>query len=174
MRLNWRRSLRAEDQSEEWVLSGIKRKCRPARQLHRVPYPDEGFPPRTGAETESDRVVRSENRSHRELPRHMSRLLGLRQKVRSPEARAGGRDGHLSGCHRRDRFDCSLWVPNRTPGDQHGCGCPNCKSLGWRSLRGTQPGALQSVSLPAAKVRVTVILPRFSSPSQYLVAVART
>ncbi len=39
------------------------------------------------------------------------------------------------------------------------------------AFRGEQPGQLQSVSLPAARVRLTIILPRFSSPGRYLVAV---
>jgi hypothetical protein len=39
------------------------------------------------------------------------------------------------------------------------------------SFRGQQPGQLQSVSLPAALVRLTIILPRFSSPGRYIVAV---
>jgi hypothetical protein len=41
------------------------------------------------------------------------------------------------------------------------------------TIRGTQPGSLQSVSLPAALVRLTVILPRFSPPGQYAVAVTQ-
>ena len=40
------------------------------------------------------------------------------------------------------------------------------------SLRGQQPGQLQSVSLSAARVRLTIILPRFSAPGQYVVAVS--
>jgi len=43
-----------------------------------------------------------------------------------------------------------------------------------RNFLWTQPGPLQVVSLPAARVRLTVILPRFSPPGQYLVAVTRT
>lgn len=39
------------------------------------------------------------------------------------------------------------------------------------SYRGDQPAPLQSVSLPAALVKVTVILPRYSTPGQYVVAV---
>jgi hypothetical protein len=39
--------------------------------------------------------------------------------------------------------------------------------------RGEQPGQLQSVELPAAVVRLTVVLPRFSPPGQYLIAVTR-
>ena len=41
------------------------------------------------------------------------------------------------------------------------------------TYRGEQPGQLQSVVLPAAPVKLTVILPRFSAPGQYLVAVTR-
>jgi hypothetical protein len=41
------------------------------------------------------------------------------------------------------------------------------------TYRGEQPGQLQSVHLPAAIVRLTVILPRFSPSGQYLIAVTR-
>jgi hypothetical protein len=39
--------------------------------------------------------------------------------------------------------------------------------------RGGQAGTLESVSLPAAMVKATVILPAFSAPGQYLVTVTR-
>jgi hypothetical protein len=41
------------------------------------------------------------------------------------------------------------------------------------TYRGEQPRQLQSVELPAAVVRLTVILPRFSPSGQYLIAVTR-
>jgi len=41
------------------------------------------------------------------------------------------------------------------------------------TYRGEQPGQLQSVSLPSAPIRLTIILPRFSTPGQYLIAVTR-
>jgi hypothetical protein len=41
------------------------------------------------------------------------------------------------------------------------------------TAQGTQAATLQSVSLPAAMIRVTVILPRFSAPGLYVVAVTR-
>jgi uncharacterized protein (DUF2141 family) len=41
------------------------------------------------------------------------------------------------------------------------------------AIRGTQPGSLQSASLPAALVRLTIILPRLSPPGQYAVAVTQ-
>jgi hypothetical protein len=44
-----------------------------------------------------------------------------------------------------------------------------------RSLQSdpTQPSPLQSVSLPRALVKVNIILPRYSRPGQYAVAVTR-
>lgn len=41
------------------------------------------------------------------------------------------------------------------------------------TIRGTQPAPLEAVSLPASLVRLTVILPRFSPPGKYLIAVTR-
>ncbi len=41
------------------------------------------------------------------------------------------------------------------------------------TLRGDQPSPLQSVTLPAAMVRVTIILPRYSESGRYAVAVTR-
>jgi hypothetical protein len=43
----------------------------------------------------------------------------------------------------------------------------------WNSAtyRGQQPGKLEAVLLPAARIHLTIILPRFSQAGQYLVAV---
>ena len=41
------------------------------------------------------------------------------------------------------------------------------------TMRGQQTSPLQSVSLPATLVRVKIVLPRFSEPGQYEVAVTR-
>ncbi|HZP04581.1 MAG TPA: hypothetical protein VFB43_06745 [Terracidiphilus sp.] len=41
------------------------------------------------------------------------------------------------------------------------------------TLRGEQPNPIQAVLLPAAMVRLTIVLPRFSAPGQYLVAVTK-
>jgi hypothetical protein len=41
------------------------------------------------------------------------------------------------------------------------------------TLRSDQPSPLQSVSLPAALVKVMIILPRYSEPGRYVVAVTR-
>jgi hypothetical protein len=41
------------------------------------------------------------------------------------------------------------------------------------TFRGEQPGQLQAVSLPAARLKLKIILPRFSPPGQYLIAVTR-
>ena len=41
------------------------------------------------------------------------------------------------------------------------------------SYRGDQPAPLQSVSLPRALVKVTIVLPRYSTPGKYVVEVTR-
>jgi hypothetical protein len=41
------------------------------------------------------------------------------------------------------------------------------------TFRGDQPGPLQAVSLPAALVKVTIVLPRYSDPGRYAIAVTR-
>jgi hypothetical protein len=41
------------------------------------------------------------------------------------------------------------------------------------TFRDDQSGSLQAVSLPAALVKVTIILPRYSDPGRYTVAVTR-
>jgi hypothetical protein len=41
------------------------------------------------------------------------------------------------------------------------------------TIRGEQPVQLQSVSLPAGLIKVTIILPRFSAPGRYAIAVTR-
>lgn len=41
------------------------------------------------------------------------------------------------------------------------------------TFRGDQPGPLQAVSLPAALVKVTIILPQYSDPGRYVIAVTR-
>jgi uncharacterized protein (DUF2141 family) len=41
------------------------------------------------------------------------------------------------------------------------------------TTRGEQPGSLQSVLLPAALVKLTIVLPRLSAPGNYAVAVTR-
>jgi hypothetical protein len=41
------------------------------------------------------------------------------------------------------------------------------------AYRGDQPAPLQSVFLPTALVKVTVVLPRYSTPGRYVVAVTR-
>jgi hypothetical protein len=41
------------------------------------------------------------------------------------------------------------------------------------TFRGNQPTPLQAVSLPAALVKATIILPRYSEPGKYAVSVTR-
>jgi hypothetical protein len=49
----------------------------------------------------------------------------------------------------------------------------NAGTLRSLSSNSDQPSPLQSVSLPAALVKVKIVLPRYSRPGQYVVAVTR-
>jgi hypothetical protein len=41
------------------------------------------------------------------------------------------------------------------------------------TVRGVHPGQLQSVTLPATLIKLTIVLPRHSPPGQYMVAITR-
>jgi hypothetical protein len=177
MRLNWRRSSRAEDQLEKWFLERYQEHVLAGDTAPPGPHPDEGF--LRDLARKSKRIALSDPRiEHVSNCRQcMSRLLALRQEVKSRRRRMGLAVASVSclaaivvvvliargGGFRTQPPANNMAVVART-----------VNLWDAAALRGTQPGALQAVSLPATRVRVTVILPRFSSPGQYLVAVTRT
>jgi len=63
-------------------------------------------------------------------------------------------------------------APTRTPTDMAAVSeTVDLSNAG--TFRGDQPASLQAVSLPAALVKVTIILPRYSEPGRYAVSVTR-
>lgn len=71
-----------------------------------------------------------------------------------------------------------IWVGRRgSHADQQGASlAASSRSLDlWNAgaYRGNQPTQLRSVSLPTALVKATIVLPRYSTPGQYAVAVTR-
>lgn len=62
-------------------------------------------------------------------------------------------------------------IPARTPGIPRALLAESVDLWNAATNRGVQPGQLQSVELPAARVHLTITLPRFSPAGQYLVAV---
>jgi hypothetical protein len=173
MRLSWRRSSRAEDRFETWIAQHHQAWVLAGETTPVGPCPDEAF--LRNLARKSKRIALSDPRVDHaaSCPRCMSHLLILRQENRS----------------RRRKLVLALAAPsclviaavtifvvryemNRQPSAHNMAVVSRTVNL-WDAgtIRGEQPAPLQSVSLPAALVRLTIILPRFSAPGQYLVAV---
>ncbi len=104
----------------------------------------------------------------------MNRILAMRQSVRSERKRlALG----LSAACLVAIIGAIAWLQYENHHRQAvATAAPISKTVDlWNTgtYRGERPGQLQSVVLPAAQVRLTIVLPQFSSPGQYLVAVTR-
>ena len=174
MRLSWRRSSRAEDRFESWITEQHQRRVLAGETTPSGPCPDEGFLRDLARKSKS--IALSDPRiDHTANCRNcMSRLLELRGENRSR--------------HRRTAFtaaitSCSLiavlvvvawYVTQRKAPSANTAVVEQTVNL-WDAgtVRGEQPGQLESVELPAKRVHLTIILPRFSFAGQYLVAVTR-
>jgi len=138
------------------------------------PCPDEAF--LRGVARRSKTIPLSDPRIDHaaNCPNCMKRLLAMRQNIRTERKKlALG----LSAACLVVIVALIAWSPYRFRHRQTvATAAPVSQTVDlWNTgtYRGEQPGPLQSVVLPAAPVRLTIILPRFSSPGQYLVAVTR-
>jgi len=175
MRLGWRRSSRAEDRFETWIAQRHQARVLAGETNPVGSCPDEGF--LQDLARKSKRIALSDPRIDHaaNCPTCMARLLALRQENRSRQRKlvviltvapclvivVALVFVARYGVH-RERLSANLAVVSQTVNLWHA-----------GTFRGAQPGSLQSVSLPPAIVRLTIILPRFSEPGQYLVAVTR-
>jgi hypothetical protein len=174
MNLFGRQSSRAEDRFEAWLKRMHQERVLSGETQPVGPCPDEAF--LRGVARRSKKIALSDPRIDHaaNCPNCMNRLLAVQQNIRSERKKLGF--GVATAClvffigvtawfqhesHHRQR--AAIAVAISTTVDLWNTG----------SYRGEQPGQLQSVVLPAAPVRLTIILPRFSSPGQYLVAVTR-
>jgi hypothetical protein len=176
MRLNWRRSSRAEDQLEKWFLERYQEHVLAGGTAPPGPHPDEDF--LRDLARKSKRIALSDPRIEHvaNCQQCMSRLLALRQEVKSRQRKVVLAVASVS---------CLViivvvlliargWFQKQPPANNTAFVVQTVNLWDTDVLRGAQPGTLQAVSLPAAKVKLTVILRRFSPPGQYLVAVTRT
>ncbi len=175
MRLSWRRSSRAEDRFETWIAQHHQARVLAGETSPVGPCPDETFLREMARK--SKRIALSDMRvSHAaNCPRCMIRLLTLRQENRSRQRKLIFATAIVSciaiasalisitryGFHKQSQAT-NIATVSRTV-DLWDAG----------TFRGGQSGQLQAVSLPAGLVRLTIILPRFSAPGQYAVAVTR-
>jgi len=175
MRLNWRRPSSAEDRFEAWIGQRHQERVLAGEVTATGPCPDETF--LRDLARKSKRISLSDPRVDHaaNCPLCMNRLLMFRAQARSHRRQIMLATA-VAACLviaatsivltrsgiRRHSPEANLAVVPETV---------NLWNAG--TLRGQQSNPLQSVSLPAARVSVTIILPRFSEPGRYLVAVTR-
>jgi hypothetical protein len=176
MRLNWRRSSRAEDQLEKWFLERYQEHVLAGETAPPGPHPDESF--LRDLARKSKRIALSDPRIEHVVncQRCMSQLLELRRgvKVRRRKVVLAVASASCLVIIAVVLFIARGWFQKQPTANNMAVVVRTVNLWDAGTLRGTQPGTLQSVSLPAAMVRVTVILPRFSPAGQYLVAVTRS
>jgi len=172
MRLNLRWSSRAEDRFEKWIAQHHQERVLAGDTAVVGPCPDQSF--LEDLAHRSKKIALSDPRVDHAAtcPNCMSKLLMLRGEP------------HLR--HRKLAFvtavaACAIIAAivtitlhemgNRSPAMNTAPIAETVNLWDAGAFRAQQPGPLQSVSLPAALVRVRITLPRFSSPGRYVVAV---
>ena len=175
MRLTWRRSVRAEDRFETWLAQRYQKQVLESGVTAPGPCPDEAF--LRDLARKAGRISLSDPRVDHAAgcPKCIKRLLAFREEIHSRRQKlvlalaaasclvvAAALISMARDKLRRPVFEVNTTVVPETV---------NLWDAG--TLRGQQTSPLQSVSLPATLVRVKIVLPRFSAPGQYEVAVTR-
>jgi len=176
MKLHW--FSRAEDRLDAWVTRQHQERVLDGRTAPVGPCPDETF--LEGVVRQSKQIALSDPRVDHaaDCSVCMRRLLELRSQHQSRQQRLVFTAA--VGC-------CLLIVAAFALVSWHGTNTPhpvdnmaatpetidlsNAGTLRGLPSNSAEPSPLQSVSLPAALVKVTIILPRFSRPGQYTVSV---
>ena len=174
MRLSWHRSSRLEDRFETWITQQHQRRVLAGETTPSGPCPDEGFLQDLARKSKS--IALSDPRiDHTANCRQcMSRLLELREQNRSRQRRVAFTTAITASVLIAVSVAVAWHVLGRKASSANTAVVAQTVDL-WdaATVRGEQPGQLESVSLPAAQVRVTIVLPRHSAAGQYLVAVTR-
>ena len=173
MRLSWRRSSRVEDRFEEWIAQHHQDRVLAGETAPVGPCPEEAF--LRDLARKSRRISFTDPRVDHaaNCPTCMSRLLTLRQENRSRQRRLIFALAAAS-CVVIAVVGISLirlGVFEKATPSNMATASQTVDLSNAGTYRGEQPGPLQSVSLPAALVRLTIILPRFSQSGEYIVAV---
>ena len=174
MRLNWLRSSRVEDRFETWIAKRHQERVLAGETVPTGPHPDEAF--LRDLAGKSKRISLADPRIDHaaSCPSCMSQLLARRQEYQSRHQRLVVATT-LAACAlvvvaaliayraaRESSATANTAIVSQTV---------NLWDAG--TVRGEQPGELQSVLLSAAPVRLKIILPRFSPAGRYAVAVTR-
>jgi len=175
MTLRWTGSSHPEDDFEAWIAQRHQERVLDGSTTPTGPCPDEAFLKRLARK--SKQIALSDPRVHHaaNCPNCMRRLLELRPAYQSRRRRLVLTFAAAGCCLIVVAF---VMVARRGASPPHPI--PDVAAVQetvdlWNAgtLRSDQPSPLQSVTLPAAWVKVTIILPRFSEPGRYAVAVTR-
>jgi hypothetical protein len=174
MRLSWRRSSRAEDRFESWITQQHQRRVLAGETTPSGPCPDEGFLRDLARKSKSIALSDPRIDHTANCRKCMSRLLELRGESRSHRQRIAFTTAITACALIAVSVVVTWYVMQRKAQPANNAAVVQTVNL-WDSgtVRGEQPGQLESVSLPAALVKVTIILPRHSAPGLYLVAITR-
>ena len=169
-----RESSRAEDRFEAWLKRMHQERVLAGETEPVGPCPDEAF--LGGVARRSKKIPLSDPRIDHAAtcPNCMNRILAMRQSIRSERRKLAF--GLAAACL-VVIVGLVAWIRYEVRHRQTLVAAARISRTVdlWNkgTYRGEQPEQLQSVVLPPALVRLTIILPRFSSPGQYLVAVTR-
>ena len=176
MRLRLSKQLRAEDRFEAWLAQRQQERLVGGGQTALGPCPDEPFLKLLARKSRQIPLTDPRVSHVANCPICMRTLLELRDTHQTRQRRLVVLTLSIASCL---LVTAAIFVLNHrslNPQSQvaNEVVIPQTVNL-WDAgaFRGDQPGQLQSVSLPAALVKVTVILPRFSDPGRYAVAVTR-
>jgi hypothetical protein len=174
MRLSWRRSSRAEDRIDTWINQLHQRQVLAGETTPSGPCPDEAFLRYLARKSRSIALSDPRIEHATNCPTCMTRLLELREANRSRGRRAALVTAIAACAVIVVSLLVARYMMKRTASTGNTAVVSKTVNL-WDSgtVRGEQPGQLESVSLPAALVRVTIVLPRHSAPGQYLIAITR-
>ena len=174
MRLSWRRSSRAEDHFESWITKQHQRRVLAGETTPSGPCPDKGFLRDLARKSKS--IALSDPRiDHTANCREcMSKLLELREQNRSHRLWMAF-PAAITACALIAVSVVVAWhvMGRKAPPANTSVVAQTVNLWDAGTIRGEQPGQLESVSLPDALVKVTIILPRHSEPGLYLVAITR-
>jgi len=173
MRLSWSRPSRAEDRFESWLAQRHEERVLAGETTPTGPCPDDAF-----LRDLARRAMRIELSDPRidhaaNCPTCLSRLKVFRQENRSRKLALVTAVAVCSVIAAVVIMVARHGMHPELPSANLAAVSETINLWDAGTIRGTQPGSLQSVSLPAALVRLTVILPRFSPPGQYALAVTQ-
>jgi hypothetical protein len=175
MRLRLRGLSRPEDRFEAWIAQRHQERVLEGSATPTGPCPDEPF--LKSLATQSKQIQLSDPRVDHaaNCPICMRRLLALRRQHSARRLELALTVAVVSCLLLAALF---VGLTRRGPNSKQQLAdlpaVPESVDL-WNAgtFRGDQPGPLRAVSLPATLVKVTIVLPRYSEPGRYEVAVTR-